>query len=56
MKNLDKFKSGLKNVDWIGVLMAVGTGVFAVVNSLGEQKKDKEFEELKKAVANLEKK
>lgn len=37
-----------------GVAFAIGAGVFAVLNSLSEQKRDQEFEDLKKKVEELE--
>jgi hypothetical protein len=37
-----------------GVVFAIGAGVFAVINALSEQKRDEEFECLKKKVEELE--
>jgi hypothetical protein len=39
-----------------GIAFAIGAGVFAVINSLSEQKRDEEFEDLKKTVEELKNK
>lgn len=36
-----------------GVAFAIGAGIFAVINTLSEQKRDQEFEDLKKTVEEL---
>lgn len=38
----------------IGILFAVGAGVAAFLGEIDSQKKDKEFEDLKNRVTNLE--
>lgn len=48
----------VKNVDWKKVMSVAAAGVSAVVafsNAMGEQRKNKEFEDLKKRLADLEK-
>lgn len=37
----------------LGVVMAVGAGVAAIINTFAEQEKAREFEELKKTVSEL---
>lgn len=49
MKLLEKLKA-INPKDALGIAMAIGTGVVAVVNALSEQKKEKEYEEMKKIV------
>lgn len=53
------FKEMLNNVNWtkvIGIAAAVGTGVLAAVNAIGDQRKAEEFEQMKKTVADLQNK
>lgn len=45
-------KKNIKN--WTGVVVAVGAAVIAFVNTMMENKKDQEFEELKSRVSALE--
>ena len=52
-------KNFLKGIDWktaFGITSAIVTGIVAVGGSLSQQKKDKEFEEMKKAFAELSRK
>ena len=37
----------------LGIVVAVATGVSAVMGALNQQKKDAEFEDMKKALAEL---
>ena len=51
-----KFEISSKVKTAIGIVTIIGTGVSAVVGAIAEQNKQKEFDELKKAVAELQKK
>jgi hypothetical protein len=50
--NIDN--DGVKKV--LGIVMAVGTGVLAVINTLADQKKAQEFEDMKKTLSELQNK
>ena len=45
---------GLKKA--VGVLAVLGAGLSAITSAIGEQKKEQEFEALKEAVSELQKK
>lgn len=45
-------KTKIRN--WTGVLVAVGAAVIAFVNTMMENKKEEEFEDLKERVSALE--
>ena len=45
--NFDKVKKGL------GIVTAVGTGLFAVINAIKEQEHDKKFDEMAKNYEEL---
>lgn len=47
------FKLDPKIQKVLGVTMAVGAGLMAVINTLTEQKKDQEFEDMKRDIAEL---
>lgn len=51
-----KFEIGPKIKTAIGIATIIGAGVSAVVGAIGEQNKQKRFDELEKAVAELQKK
>jgi hypothetical protein len=52
---MSKFKIDNEGVQKVlGVVIAVGTGVLAVINALGDQKKAREFEDMKKAISELQ--
>lgn len=52
MSKLNIDNDGVKKV--LGIVMAVGTGVLAVINTLSDQKKAQEFEDMKKAISELQ--
>ena len=53
MKKID-FKN-LNLTKGLGIATAVAMGISALVGSLNDQKKEREFEEMKKALAELSK-
>lgn len=40
---------------WVGVVIAIGTGLIATIGAIQEQQDEREYEELKNRVAELEK-
>ena len=47
------FKMNSKTQNILGVVMAVGAGIMAVINTLGEQRRDQDIENLKQDIAEL---
>ena len=56
MKNWEKVIRKISEVNWVGFGIAAAAGISAVISSIDEQKKNKEFTELVERVSNLEKK
>lgn len=52
MSKLNIDKDSVKNV--MGVLSVVATGVIAVINALSDRKHAQEFEDMKKAISDLQ--
>lgn len=55
MKILENIKN-VKPKDLMGIGMAIVAGVVAVSNSISDQKKAQEFEDMKKALSELQNK
>ena len=55
MKLLDTVKN-LKPKDGLTLLLAIGTGIAATVGAIKDSQKEEEFEAMKKAISELQKK